>query len=952
MRREIRGAAVRWSLLMMVAALVVGALAMIGPHATADPAGGEHDQQPLLSDFGSCLAGGTPGSIVLLMDQSGSLETTDPEMARIEAAKFLVERLAGFSEMSGYELEVRVAGFAATYGAPGEWTALTSDGMTEIDRQIENVGHDLKSHDTDYWMALESARQDLADRGESCSAIFWFSDGEYDIDPRESRRSRSELGETKPYAPGAALTDQDGADAAVTAGEEDICRPAGVADQLRSSDITLIGVGLTSAETDFSFLRSVTEGGGPDAAQRNDVTQCGEVTSPEGAFFEAHDLDSLLLAFDAMSSPGDSLDSSVIDICQGEQCAAGEVSFVLDRALGSVRILAGTDVNGLEAYIVPPGATEASTFPSGAAGETVEQDGMRVTWLTPRTVEIEMDADAVPSWDGTWRVGFVDPASQSAGEQIAVNLHLSSPLVLAWQQLDETELRQGTDSEGVQLALIDRTDGAVVDLGELGGSLTAEVSLFDASGTSHELYSTLEKSDLVEPVTLAVPAEAALGEGRVVTSLQITTAPPVVDGEASGEGTALQPSLLGSTVAVLAPPNFPSVGSRLDFGLLEEQTTATASLDLAGPGCVWADTGSTSILGAPAEAGSVEVTSAASSEQDCVRLEEGEEGTLPLDLATGEHANGAIQGTITVMIMPEDGSAAAQPVTVPFDADMRRPLDTATAGTAFALALLLGIGLPLIGLYVLTWATARIPRGTLVSGSTRVQLPEGSGRTEIDLARSSLTLTSLPTARRSVPVAGRMLRSRVSLLPTEAPWVELDDSSPSVSGATPGARRGRARLPLGVRGNWVAVPDRHDPSQATLIVLLGSEDQAALDTVLEDARLRLADRVRSLGAAAPAARSASGRPPATGRAMKATPDTPAQPGWGSAGGAAPGPGKNSAFQAGPGNAGWGSASGRGRHEPPVPPTADDPGPPSGGPAPGWGPSGPRDRDPGSPWDRP
>src|SRR5690606_28511909 len=106
-----------------------------------------------------------------------------------------------------------------------------------------------------------------------------------------------------------------------------------------------------------------------------------------------------------------------------EQCAAGEVSFVLDRALGSVRILAGTDVNGLEAYIVPPGAAEASTFPSGAAGETVEQDGMRVTWLTPRTVEIEMDADAVPSWDGTWRVGFVDPASQSAGEQIAVNLH-------------------------------------------------------------------------------------------------------------------------------------------------------------------------------------------------------------------------------------------------------------------------------------------------------------------------------------------------------------------------------------------------------------------------------------------------------------------------------------------------------------------------------------------------
>lgn len=950
MRGEVRRSAGRLSLLAVLAALVLSMITLVSPHATADPAGAD-GEQPLLSEFGSCLAGGSPGSIVLLMDQSGSLARTDPENARIEAAEFLVERLAGFSEMSGYELEVRVAGFAATYGTPGDWTALSSDGMSEINRQIGDVGHDLRSHDTDYWMALESARQDLADRESSCSAIFLFSDGEYDIDPRESRQSRTDLGESKPYAPGISLTDERGAKAAVSAGEEDICRPAGVADQLRSSGITLIGVGLTSSEPDFSFLRSVTEGGGAESAERSGVDQCGDVADPQGAFFEADDLDSLLLAFDAMSSPGDSLDSSTLDICQGERCAAGEVSFVLDRALGSVRILAAADVDGLDAYIVPPGVAEASSFPSGTLGETVEQGGMRVTWLTSRTVEIEMSAEDVPEWDGTWRVGFVDPSAQSAGEKIAVNLHLSSPLVLVWQQLDETELRQGTDSEQVQMALLDRTDGTVVDPDELGGNISADVTLTDASGTDHQVYTTLDKAELSAPVTVTVPEGAALGEGRMVTSLQITTAPPLVDGEQSGEGTALQPALLASTVTVQPPQNFPSVGTRVEFGLLEEQTSATASLALIGPGCVWLDTGSSSILGAPSEAGAVEVTSSASSEQDCVRLEEGAEGMLPLDLTTEDHANGAVQGTITVMIMPEDDPSAAQPVTVPFDADLRRPLDATTAWTAFALALALGIGLPLVGLYLLTWATARIPRGTLVSGSTRVQLPEGGGRTEIDLARSALTLTSLPTARRSVPVAGRMLRSRISPLPSEAPWVELDDSSPSVSGAIPGSRRGRARLPLGVRGNWVAVPDRHDPSQATLIVLLGSEDQAALDSVLEDARLRLSDRVRSLGAAVSADKPSGDRAPSARGPERTTPDAASPSGWGSSSEIAPGRGTTGGAPTSWGSAGRGAADGPARQDPPAAPRPDEPGSSSGSSAPGWGSSGPRSRGPESPWGR-
>ena len=930
---------------LLLALLVTLALGLVAPRAQSAPT--PPGEQPLLSDFGSCLAGGSTGSIVLLIDQSGSLETTDPEGARMDGAKFLVERLAEFSATSGYALDVRVAGFAANYETPGDWTPLEEGNVAALEGQIDTVGGDLRSHDTDYWTALESARQDLADHGSECSAVFWFSDGEYDIDPRESRQSRSDFGETKPYAPEVPLTDDAGAAEAVAAGKEDICRPAGVADQLRSSGITVIGVGLMSEGADFSFLRSVTEGGGAEAAERNGSGQCGDVASPEGGYFEVDDLDTLLMAFDALSSPGDSLSSSSVEICQGEECGAGEVSFVLDRALSSVRVLASSEVEGLEAYVVPPGESEALRFPSSAGTEPVVQGGAEAAWLTPRTVELQLDAESVETWDGTWRVGFLDPASTSAGEQVSVNLHLSSLLVLEWQDLEGTEIRQGTEVPDASLALVDRTDGQVIDAADLGGTLTADVTLTDAGGGSHTLFSTQDKAALSAPLSLPIPAEAALGEAKVVTSLQITTAPPTVDGETAAEGTALQPALASTTTSVLPPQNFPTVGPRIDFGLLEEETTAQASLDVTGPGCVWLAPDSVNVVGAPAEAGAVSVTSPAAGEGDCVRLAEGEQATLPLELGTEDHANGAVRGSVEVMIAPEDDPSAAQAVTVPFDADLRRPLDVATAGTAFAIALVLGIGIPLLALLVLTWLTARIPKGTLVSGSTRISLPPGGGRTEIALERNDLTMTSLPTSQRSVAVAGRMLRARFSPLPTEAPWVELDDSSPSISGAVPGSRGSHARLPLGVRGNWVAIPDRHDPSTATLLVLLGSEDQASLDAVLEDARKRVADRVRSLGlSAAPVAGG-------TGPGAHAGPADPQGPssGWGpSAGSSGPSTGWGPSTGSHGPSSGWGPSAGSAGSTGSAGPTGSPETGATGNP-PSWGSSGPRQQPPQSPWGR-
>ena len=142
---------------ILVALLAIFMIGLAAPRVESAPPS-DAGEQALLADFGSCLAGGSTGSIVLLIDQSGSLEATDPDGARMQGAKFLIERLADFSTTSGYSLDVRVAGFAAAYETPGDWEALDEGSVASLESQIDTVGGDLRTHDTDYWVALESAR--------------------------------------------------------------------------------------------------------------------------------------------------------------------------------------------------------------------------------------------------------------------------------------------------------------------------------------------------------------------------------------------------------------------------------------------------------------------------------------------------------------------------------------------------------------------------------------------------------------------------------------------------------------------------------------------------------------------------------------------------------------------------------------------------------------------------
>ena len=820
--------------------LLAGGELPAAPQALAAP---QKDQSSgPLSPFGACLSGKGEGSLVLLMDQSGSLRQSDPEKARVKASQYLAQRLAAFADSSKATLKVRVAGFASDYHALGDWVTINSGSLAEVGKQITAAGDDLKDYDTDYWTALEGARQDLAghDRSE-CRAVAWFSDGAYDLDVRDSEQSQQDFGTTKPYAPGSALTDESGVKTAESAGKQDICRPTGLADQLRSSHITLLGIGLSSGDSNFDFMKRITLGGGANAAKNS--------------------VDSLLMAFDSISAPGRSVSSSTTKICQGDVCSDGETSFVLDRSLRSVHILASSDTQGLEADLYAPGSQTPIAMTSDSSGPQNKQ-GVSYEWMTGRTLRIDLDSANAAAWNGQWRLVFVDRRSASAGHEVHVNLHLSSPLSMAWKNLGQTTLRQGEAVPNADLKLVDGVGGPEVPASDLTGPVSLNVSLKDAKGKEHTLFTSTDPASLSTPQRITIPKDAALGSGTLTTSLTLTTGDATSASGSPVKGTTLSPSLASTAVTVSPPSNYPTLGDQIDFGRMDGQTEASADLKVTGPGCVWIGDGQTTLTGSPKEAGTVTLSAQASSKDTCVKVEEGKTGTVPVKLAAQEHANGAVTGTVTVTVAPLNNQGEPQSVAVPFKADMRRPLNVGTAWTAFIIALLCGVLIPIGVLYLLKYLSAVIPSGSLVAGTTVVDVPRDGTSPRIELPSQQMRMYSLRGRTRTFEMDGYRLRAIMGLSPTAVPRVELvEPDVPSVSGATPGSRGGRAVVPLGVRGQWIAVADQpsqsDDARRVTLIVLAASLDDAVLAKVVDDARAHLAARVDSILPAEPAAASTS-----------------------------------------------------------------------------------------------
>lgn len=798
--------------------------------ATAVPADSGVDR------FGGCIAGQKSGQLLLMIDESGSLQDTDPRDDRVAAAKYLVGQLAQFAKEAGIDLQVAVAGFSDMYRHQLGWTRLTDADLAAVDSSIDAFRDQDSGQDTDYWLALDGARATLANaprpsEGKRCQALAWFTDGKLDYSPRANA--------DKPYAPGRRLDSAEDVAATAATARDSICRDRGLADQLRSSGVITFAIGLSpdpGQVADFDLLKAIATGQ-PTGA----ISSCGAVKSPApGDFFLAQNIEDLLFAFDAFSTPGQTPTQFASGACARVICEEAKHQFVLDRSVRTVSVLAAADRPGLVPNLVAPDGT-AAALDEGPA--TIDVGGVTVDYRPEgdRSVSFRMSGSSVPQWQGAWALVFVDPTGDASAKTRS-SIHISGDLYPAWPDAAVTTVHSGDGDAPATFSLVDSRQQHV-DAASLLGQAALSVTFIDASGGQHPLLAAIPKDLINEPQSLDLNGVPP-GAGTLQLVLDITTADATTPQGAAVPGTLLAPQRVDLPLTVAPPVGYPTVGDLVDFGSVEGAGTFSTSLLITGQGCAWLAEPQTAVQAAPDGVGDVALTSTANSADTCVKSGNGQPETLPVDIAIPAAANGAINGTVTVMAAPSDGTAEPIPVTVPFNLELAKPLDAGITMLTLVIALILGPGIPLLLLYLAKYLVTRIPARSLRAEAIPVRVTGGTvsrdGR-PFAVRDGELVhmVAGLDKPARRLQVGPATLQTRIGWSPFGAGYVVA--SAPGRVGAAgrSGATRGKtpdAKLPLAVHNTWFVLHDLAGPPDAATVVLLvsGDADRPRINTLTDE----------------------------------------------------------------------------------------------------------------------
>jgi hypothetical protein len=767
-----------------------------------------------LQEWAACVKGAGQGDLLVVMDASGSLETTDTDGKRIAATNFLLRQLrdvttgyTGGAQGPGRALDLQVAlsAFGETYRTVTDWQPLGPGGRLES--EVQQRFPSLKTdRDTDYLTALTGARQTLTDQRRrreaagataSCQALVWVSDGDYDLDPGDRA--------PKPYAPDVPLDTKAHTEQAVDRGYQALCRPGGVVDAVRDERINTLIIGLRANQTaNFDRFQALAVGrGGP-------VT-CGEV-APSGDFFLADQLEQLLQAvvnaFDTGEPPQRPRDCSVSDTaCPG-------YSLVLDDSVQAFRALSVADREGLEVWVVPPGQVptdpQAGThlaYQPGTPGERrVEAADAEITyrWETTRALSIAVTRlPGTPSstWTGRWWIRLVDPKNVQGG-QSWLRLTVQGDKEPYPVDVPAGQLR----ADVKRLTFGVRTlDGSPVDVRHVPGRLELSVTLIDASGGSVSLVNGAQNEQIVTPAPVDL-SKVAIGPGTLRLSLKARTADLRLPGEVV-QGTWLDEEIVDVPVTVAPPPSYPRVETRrLDFGTLPEGgTVATGQLLVSGKGCVWVGASRTRAL--PEAVSMVRVAgSAASSQANCLEVD-GTRVAVPVRFEADHKGDGPAFGSVTVSAVPEDDTGEPVGTSVEFGATMQTAFEAEPGLLALFLALALGLGAPVLAWLLLVWRAGRLPGVNMNISVAEV------GDDTLGSELGGITTLVRGTRQKIGLTAGPAVDADLILM-VKPGWLGGDGYvRPRVSGGEvatvePGnaVKRGReVRLPRHLNGSWLAV---------------------------------------------------------------------------------------------------------------------------------------------------
>jgi len=685
-------------------AIVAGTLGLLVPTTQAAPVASPTAAATGLGDLAQCVAANRDLKVLFLVDESGSLRDTDPQNKRVDAIKAALSGL-GFLQLGSdggpdgpVQIDVSVAGFSVGYDEVIGWQSLVNGDVSSLQQQSEVFADRNTGLDTDYLAALQGAQRSIAahasqtgssDASKSCTAIFWFTDGEYDIENRNAS-TLNQYGHTKDYAPDINLSDPDSATRLEDRGRQLLCEPLGILDQIRSSGLHVIVFSLSGAisSDNRQFLQAIAE-------SRGDSTACGTAPMPAGSalgqYLPAGSLGDLTgLFFDATNklrngTPGG---SGNVPVCPTTTCLQGTTSFQVDPGLRSFNLLALTGAPGIAIDLLSPEQPvplriEADQSGQGAIGSAHAQ----WSWLAPDTAVIEVTLPSTDGpWNGKWSITFIDTSGTHPDAFAQSKVYVFGDVVPVLK--GSPWFRRG-DTAGFDAAVETRA-GTPTDINSFSGlKMTGTITDPTTGAVTTATLSPPTAGGLVHG-TWAVPLDLKTS----VVALTLTVEP------VTASGLKLAPASRKYEIAIHPPASYPRpVTATLQLSDAIGANPATGVVEVAGGdtgnGCVWVDGGRFDVHPKAITDVTLRASKGGGDSSGCVSLAPGETKQIAVEASPTGRADGVVKG-VTILKLKGDDQQDTLTAEIPTSFKVVRPINGQKRLNVFLLFLALGIAGPLL----------------------------------------------------------------------------------------------------------------------------------------------------------------------------------------------------------------------------------------------------------------
>jgi len=807
------------------------------------------------SAVAGCLRDSGRLAVSFVVDESRSLRSTDPDAQRVQAALAALDGLAELAgSVDGTTVEVAVATFGDPFVARLPFTELTAESDPVIRRTIRALARQTAGTETDLVTALAAARDGLNEHTAEvtaagdpapCSTIVLFTDGGYRLLPRTGGAG-APRSPSKAYAPGQELRTEAGIEAAEAAGIEVVCRPDGLADQIRADDISLTAVMLAAEPTaaDEDLLRAIATGtGGKRTCGRPDATN-------PGSFLAARDADLLVAGFDelavGLNGGAPVSGDTAVTICGTEACPSATRTVEVDPLTRRLRILTLAPEPGLVVEVEGPAGTARIDEPG-----PVELGGVTGTARAVAgrgfAVDLDRPTDGDDAWVGTWTVRLTSAEPELVDAPALIRAYTYTDLAV---ELSVPTLTRGEDA-AVEASL---AIPAQLDPADLIATGRATARFDDPmSGRSYEV--PLD-GPAAGPYTGAFAVPADLRANAVSATVTVTVT-------YRAGGTATDTSAPADALVRRPGDAVQFAPGALELPTLSGDGAASSTLLAVGgkvDGCVWFDAPE---LTGPVDAGALTVTydgAEAVGEDACIAVPAGSTTEIEVAVSPEHRATGSLRGHLVV----HEKVGGAETVTdVAVVGNLYRGVDQARRLLLAAGLVAGGLLLPMALLFLINAAGARFQRldavraaavPVRVSGRTVEALVDGRAR-RLSLEAGRFTSLADAGTSREFTFGGIRFRARPSKNPFGA-TVALAAPEGGAEKLKGGIGR-KVELDAGLAGSWIFLLDpdrtrrgRRGTVEGRVIAFLHERaDARALARLLDDIERRLPTTADELGQA-------------------------------------------------------------------------------------------------------